>query len=77
VADQTDESERGLAMGFRLMGNRLSGFAAPLLYGLLVICFSMDKLFYVAAFMPLFAFAVVLSWNNRQAATDSPVEVKS
>jgi MFS family permease len=77
VTKNTRENERGLAMGFRIMGNRLSGFAAPLLYGLLVTCFSMDKLFYVAAFMPLFAFAVVLSWNNRQAATDSPVEVQS
>jgi MFS family permease len=48
VFESVDSSERGVALGVRLTGNRLAQLSNPLLFGLLTQCFGISVAFWSA-----------------------------
>lgn len=61
ISDQTEESERGIAIGLRLMANRMSQLMDPFMFGILTIIVGLKISFIiVGAFLLLLSIVTVL-----------------
>jgi len=53
ISDQTEDSERGIAIGLRLMANRLSQLLDPFMFGMLTLVFGLKISFILIGFFLL------------------------
>ena len=72
VAETVDQSERGLALGARLTGNRLAQVASPLLYGMVAEVAGIEAAFVTGGLVLLAVTASLLLWRDTFAHLDRP-----
>jgi len=72
VAETVPQSERGLALGVRLTGNRLAQGTSPVLYGLVAEVAGIEAAFVAGGLLLLAATGSLLLWRDTFAHLDRP-----
>ena len=74
VADNSGSQERGLAMGLRLMGNRLAQLVNPLLFGVITSLSGLGAAFVTGGSILLGSALALNHWRDRKGPRKSVKE---